>query len=86
MSLDLLNAGLIHEVATLEAEGRAKAPERVIVDYVPPTGDLGPRYKLAGHGDKPFIRMNSNSYLSLSHHPSVIAAADAAATSAGATA
>ncbi len=78
MSLDLLNTGLRNDVAALTAEGRAKAPERVIVDYSPPQGERGPRYKLAGHGDKPFIRMNSNSYLSLSHHPSVIAAADAA--------
>jgi len=78
MSLELLNAGLTQEVAAMEAEGRAKASERVIVDYVPPRGELGPRYKLAGHGDKPFIRMNSNSYLSLSHHPKVLAAADAA--------
>jgi glycine C-acetyltransferase len=78
MSLELLNAGLTQEVAAMQAEGRAKAPERVIVDYLPPAGDLGPRYKLAGHGDKPFLRMNSNSYLSLSHHPRVLAAADAA--------
>jgi glycine C-acetyltransferase len=76
MSLALLNAGLAKDVAALQSEGRAKAPERVIVDYVPPEGALGPRYKLAGFDDQRFIRMNSNSYLSLSHHPDVIAAAD----------
>lgn len=78
MSLDLLDAGLRKDIEALESEGRAKAPERVIVDYVPPAGDKGPRYKLAGYGDQEFIRMNSNSYLSLSHHPQVIAAADEA--------
>lgn len=78
MTLSMLDAGLARDVAALHAEGRAKAPERVIVDYVPPVGGRGPRYKLAGHGDTEFIRMNSNSYLSLSHHPDVIAAADAA--------
>jgi len=78
MTLSMLDAGLARDVAALNAEGRAKAPERVIVDYVPPAGGRGPRYKLAGHGDTEFIRMNSNSYLSLSHHPDVIAAADAA--------
>lgn len=77
MSLELLNAGLDAEVATLDAEGRAKAPERVIVDYLPAQGDRGPRYKLAG-SDLEFIRMNSNSYLSLSHHPDVLKAADEA--------
>ncbi len=77
MSLALLNAGLRKDVDQLTAEGRAKAPERVIVDYVPPRGARGPRYKLAG-SDLEFIRMNSNSYLSLSHHPDVITAADAA--------
>lgn len=77
MSLDKLNATLVDEVRGLAAEGRAKAPERVIVGYVPPQGERGPRYRLAGAPGE-FIRMNSNSYLSLSHHPALIAAADAA--------
>lgn len=75
MSIELLDAGLRKEVARLQEEGRAKAPERVIVDYKPPQGAFGPRYKLAGY-DQEFIRMNSNSYLSLSHHPQVTRAAD----------
>ncbi len=77
MSLERLNAALADEVRRLEQEGRAKAPERVIVDVIPPRGDRGPRYKLRG-SDLEFIRMNSNSYLSLSHHPAVLAAADEA--------
>jgi glycine C-acetyltransferase len=77
MSLELLNAGLRKDLDQLAAEGRAKAPERVIVDYVPPSGARGPRYKLEG-SDLEYTRMNSNSYLSLSHHPTVLAAADAA--------
>jgi len=78
MTLALLDAGLDKDIARLATEGRAKDPERVIVDYVPPSGPRGPRYKLAGHGDQEFIRMNSNSYLSLSHHPQVTRAADEA--------
>ena len=78
MSLELLSKGLARDIVRLQEEGRAKAPERVIVDHVPPQAPFGPRYRLAGHGDKSFIRMNSNSYLSLSHHPDVLAAADAA--------
>lgn len=77
MSLDLFSAGLAREIAAMKTEGRAKAPERVIVDYLPPEGSRGPRYKLAG-SELDFIRMNSNSYLSLSHHPAVMAAADEA--------
>ena len=77
MSLELLNAGLTRDLATLQAEGRAKAPERVIVEYLAPEGARGPRYRIEGR-DGLFLRTNSNSYLSLSHHPSVIAAADEA--------
>jgi glycine C-acetyltransferase len=77
VSLERLNAALVEEVRGLAAEGRAKAPERVIVGYVPPDGERGPRYRLAGAPGE-FIRMNSTSYLSLSHHPALIAAADAA--------
>ncbi|MCB9761070.1 MAG: aminotransferase class I/II-fold pyridoxal phosphate-dependent enzyme [Alphaproteobacteria bacterium] len=77
MSIELLNAGLEKDIAALTAEGRAKAPERVIVDVLPPKGARGPRYKLEG-SELEFIRMNSNSYLSLSHHPKVLAAADEA--------
>jgi len=78
VTLEKLNAALVDEIKALEQEGRAKAPERVIVGYVPPDGDRGPRYRLRG-GERLFIRMNSNSYLSLSHHPAVMEAADRAA-------
>ncbi len=83
MSLEKLNAALVADVAKLQEEGRAKAPERVIVGYIPPSRRGGPRYRLAG-SDREFIRMNSNSYLSLSHHPSVLAAADEASHAFGA--
>jgi len=77
MSLEKLDQVLMQELETLKAEGRAKTPERIIVDYIPPRGDRGPRYKLLG-SDQEYIRMNSNSYLSLSHHPELIKAADEA--------
>ena len=83
MTLSLLDAGLSREVSQLQSEGRAKAPERVIVDYKPAEAPFGPRYKLAG-SDQWCIRMNSNSYLSLSHHPAVLEAADAASHKYGA--
>lgn len=77
MSTENLDQSLMEEVHALQAEGRAKAPERIIVGYVPPKGEKGPRYRLKGV-DREFIRMNSNSYLSLSDHPAMIEAADKA--------
>ncbi len=77
MTLDKLDLSLSQELDSLKAEGRAKAPERIIETYIPPNGPKGPRYKLVG-SDKEFIRLNSNSYLSLSQHPDLVAAADKA--------
>jgi glycine C-acetyltransferase len=78
MSLEKLNAALRADVARLTMEGRAKSAERVIVGYLPGQGARGPRYRLSG-SSREFLRMNSNSYLSLSNHPEVLAAADDAA-------
>jgi glycine C-acetyltransferase len=77
MPLEALHKGLELELEALKAEGRAKPPERVIAGYIPPQGEKGPRYKLQG-SDQEFLRMNSNSYLSLSNHPALIQAADEA--------
>jgi glycine C-acetyltransferase len=82
MSLAALEQALQLELDALTAEGRVKPPERVITAYLPPQGEKGPRYKLQG-SEKEFIRMNSNSYLSLSHHPELIQVADAATRALG---
>jgi glycine C-acetyltransferase len=82
MSLAALEKALQQELEALKAEGRAKPPERVIVAYLPPQGEKGPRYRLRGSAQE-FIRMNSNSYLSLSHHPELIRAADEATRALG---
>ncbi len=83
MALDRLDEALKQDLEDLHSEGRAKAPERVIVDYIPPGGKSGPRYRLQGL-DGEFLRMNSNSYLSLSNHPRVIEAAHEATGELGA--
>ena len=83
MALDRLNTALVSDVARLTEEGRAKAPERIITACVPPTGGKGPRYRLRG-SDREYLRMNSNSYLSLSNHPAVLEAADRASHAFGA--
>ena len=77
MSLDSLDETLAGELDSLQAEGRAKKPERIITGYIPPKGGCGPRYLLHGQ-NKEFLRLNSNSYLSLSNHPALIKAADEA--------
>jgi glycine C-acetyltransferase len=77
MTLDKLDTALSDELHVLATEGRAKAAERIITKYIPPRGDFGPRYLLAG-SDQKFLRMNSNSYLSLANHPEIIRAADQA--------
>jgi len=82
MSLEKLNAALVRDVETLRAEGRAKAPERVLSGYVAPRDGRGPRYTIEG-ADGEFLRMNSNSYLSLSHDERLLHAADEAAVAYG---
>jgi len=82
MSLARLDKALEQEINDLRTEGRAKPQERVIVGYIPPTGGHGPRYLLKSEETK-FIRMNSNSYLSLSNHPKLIKAADDATHACG---
>lgn len=77
MATDKLDKALAQEIRDLKNEGRAKAEERIIQAYIPPRGDQGPRYKLKG-SDQLFIRLNSNSYLSLSNHPELTEAADQA--------
>jgi glycine C-acetyltransferase len=62
------------ELKELGEEGREKAPERVIMNYVPPRQGRGPRFHLMGQGEREFIRMNSNGYLGLSQHPRLIEA------------
>ena len=77
MALQNLDKKLNRELNALKNEGRSKDAERIIVDVIAPREGKGPRYKLEGF-DREFIRMNSNSYLSLSLHPLLIEAADEA--------
>jgi glycine C-acetyltransferase len=77
-----LDRALQAELKILQEEGRTKAPERIITAYHPPENGLGPRYSLKGEEQR-FLRMNSNSYLSLSNHPQLIAAADNATHACG---
>lgn len=74
MGLDKLEKVLADEVADLNTKGTAKGKEDIIVGVKKPSGDKGPRYYLKGHGEKEYIRMNSNSYLGMSLEDDVILA------------
>ena len=77
MALNRLDQALRDQLRQLEEEGRSKPPERVINGFIPASGDRDRAIPLEGQ-DRPFLRMNSNSYLSLSRHPALIEAADRA--------
>jgi len=55
-----------------------------VTAVLPAAGGRGPRYLLAGYGDKPFVRMSSNGYLGLAMHPAVMAVEEQAVRSFGA--
>ena len=78
-----LESTLDQELQALRSAGTDKGAEEVIVGVVPPQGGRGRRYLLAG-SDQEFLRMNSNSYLGLSHHPAVIDAEERATRELGA--
>ncbi|MBN1211786.1 MAG: aminotransferase class I/II-fold pyridoxal phosphate-dependent enzyme [candidate division Zixibacteria bacterium] len=79
MSVQKLNAALTVELNDLKAKGTTKGKEMVITGVKPAEGNRGPRYFVEGHGNKEFIKMNSNSYLGMSLRKDVIAAEEAAA-------
>jgi glycine C-acetyltransferase len=66
-----LAAMLTERLKELEVNGRLKGSEAVIRGILPAASGRGPRYLLDGYGDKPFLRMNSNSYLGLALNEAV---------------
>ncbi|PLX47418.1 MAG: 7-keto-8-aminopelargonate synthetase [Desulfobulbaceae bacterium] len=73
----------LHQVLAADLEehrrqGILKGQERVISAIVPGKDGLGPRVLLAGQGQTPYLRMNSNSYLGLDQHPAPAKAAEEA--------
>ena len=84
MPVDRLSAALSDHVASLERAGTAKGAEIVVAGVKRPSGDRGPRFLLAGEGDKEFLRMNSNSYLGMGLRDEVIEAEEHATRAFGA--
>jgi glycine C-acetyltransferase len=84
MPADRLNAVLESEIAEIRAQGTQKGDEDVIVGILPAGGAHGPRVRLAGDGDRGFLKMSSNAYLGMSLRPEVIAAEEAGTRAFGA--
>ncbi len=75
---------LASELEAMADAGSLKGAECVITAVIPPADGKGPRYRLAGEGDKGFLRMNSNGYLGMALNGDVIAAEEAATRAFGA--
>jgi glycine C-acetyltransferase len=78
-----LTKALAARLDDLARSGRLKGKETVIRGILPPRDGHGPRYLLEGEGDKPFLRMNSNSYLGMGLRSEIVAAEEKAAASYG---
>ena len=79
MPIDRLHDALAAELAEMETAGTRKGDEDVFTEVLPAAAGRGPRFLLAGEGDRAFLRMNSNSYLGMSLRPEVMAAEEEAA-------
>jgi glycine C-acetyltransferase len=83
MPIDRFEAALSAELGALRERGSLKGAESVITRVLPASGERGTRYLLAGEGDKPFLKMNSNNYLGMSLRPELIHAEETASRELG---
>jgi glycine C-acetyltransferase len=79
-----MHQSLSAELEDLRQKGTLKGKEAVTTRVLPPEGERGPRFLLEGEGEKPFIKMNSNSYLGMSLRPEIVEAEEEAARAFGA--
>jgi glycine C-acetyltransferase len=84
MPMERLQAKLAGDLGELKSSGRAKGAETVFAGVLPAQGGKGPRYLLAGEGKRPYLRMNSNSYLGLALNDEVRGAEEEAVQAVGA--
>ncbi|HEX9942449.1 MAG TPA: aminotransferase class I/II-fold pyridoxal phosphate-dependent enzyme [Thermoanaerobaculia bacterium] len=83
MPTERFDAALSAELDALRERGTLKGAEAVITRILPAQGERGPRYLLAGEGDQPFLKMNSNNYLGLALRPELVHAEETASRSFG---
>ncbi len=74
MATKTLDTLLARELAALGDEDRLKGRECVFSGVLPAVNGRGPRYTIAEHGSRPFLRMNSNNYLGLALNAAVVKA------------
>lgn len=79
MPHDRLQLELDRVLVDRKENGTLKGAESVITKVLPAEKGCGPRYLLEAEGTKPFLRMNSNSYLGLSFQQDVQMAEEEAA-------
>ncbi len=78
MPTERFEALIAAELDALDTAGTRKGDETVIAGFLPAEGKRGPRYLLAGEGDRPYLRMNANSYLGMGLRPELAAAEEKA--------
>jgi glycine C-acetyltransferase len=78
MPTDRFDDALSSELAALRQRGTLKGAEPVVVRVLPAEGERGPRYLLAGEGDQPFLKMNSNNYLGMALRSELVHAEEGA--------
>ena len=78
MPTDKLSPLLTAKLAELRLSGRLKGAEAVTVGVMPPANGKGPRFLIDGEDKRPFLRMNSNSYLGMSFATRVMEAEEEA--------
>ena len=74
MSLTKIEKLFTYKLTELQHQGICKGNEKIITGMKAAGDGFGPRYFMEGQGDKPFLRMNSNSYLGLAASPKLIKA------------
>lgn len=78
MAYDRIEQALRGQLLRMGEEGRLKGAETVFAGVIPAAGVKGPRYLLAGEGDRRYLKMNANGYLGLALNEEVIAAEEEA--------
>ena len=78
-----LSKALAARLEEMAQSGRLKGGETVLRAIIPAQDGSGPRYLIEGEGEKPFLRMNTNSYLGMALRSEVIAMEEQAAASYG---
>lgn len=83
MSVKKLEHVLSEKLRELKERGALKGKEMVITGIKHAEDKRGPRFLIEGHGEKEFLRMNSNSYLGMSLYREIIEAEEEAARTYG---